>query len=123
MENLSLDTFEGEFEGKKSKFLDFFSQKHPFIKIKNPAQFLVEAETISERYKENLTHEKHILIPELVTCLLEHNEFEQVFGYSHYNKYNISKQIYKFFYTSKFIGNILEKPSIMKMLSLWRLSL
>lgn len=84
---------------------------------------MIEAQTISERYRENLSRERHILIPELVTCLLEHNEFEQIFGYNHYNKYNISKQIYKYFYTSKFIGNILEKPSIAKMLSLWRLSI
>ena len=67
---------------------------------------MIEAETVSERYRENLSGEKHVLIPELLSCLLEHETFEQIFGYNHYSKYNISKQVYKYFYAGKFVGNV-----------------
>lgn len=84
---------------------------------------MIEVETISERYRENLTREKHVLIPEHVNCLLTQDSFQEVYGYNHYKKFNISKHIYKYFYSSKFVGNMLEKPSVKKMLTLWRMQI
>ncbi len=70
IEGETLETFETEIDGEKVNLYDYFTQKYPYLEIKHKNQFLVEVETISERYRENLTREKHILIPEMISCLL-----------------------------------------------------
>lgn len=110
--------------GNQVNFLQFFKEKYPFLKIENQDQFLIEGEIINSRSEEvSKDREKRILIPEFLNMLIEHEEFKLIFGFDYYKKYKISQSLYKYFYGSRFIGNILEKPSVKKMITLWRLEI
>jgi hypothetical protein len=75
IEGETLENHHTTIDGRKVKLYDYFTQKYPYLDVKHKNQFLIEVETISERYRENLAREKHVLIPEFVNCLLTQDSF------------------------------------------------
>lgn len=118
-----LEDHEIEVEGVKVGLLAYFREKYPYLKIENENQFLVEAEVVSSRSDISGERKTRILIPEFLNLMVDHEKFKVIFGFDYYKKFKISRFLYKYFYTSRFIGNVLEKPSVKKMLTLWRLEI
>ena len=122
---VNLEEYQIEVDGgaRRVSYLKYFQEKYPFVEIQHKNQFLIEGETVSERHRKRLRRRREVLIPELITVLLTQDRFSEIYSYDHYKKFNISKQLYKYFYGSKFLGNMLEKQSVKRVRDFWRLKI
>lgn len=102
---------------------EYFAKKYPFIKIRNPHQFLVLGIPVNNRFETIKEQREKPLIPELLEWIISNEDLIKVHGVDYFESCRINKRTMNYFYINKFISSFTDKPAIQSELRKWRVLL
>lgn len=123
IENSTLDSQLIDIDGNSISLMQFFTEKYPYLDLGDPKQYLIEAVSIQNRFGFVEDCQKRILIPSLVTLLLNEDSYRKVFGNGYFESFNINRDMYDYYYSCKFVGNLMEKEKAKRYMARWKFSI
>lgn len=63
------------------------------------------------------------MIPSLLSLFVQDPIYDKIFGASYYDKINVDREQFNYYYSCRFISNLMEKERVGKFITKWRFSI